>query len=347
MNNGNSVLVIGNFLSVELGSRSVCEDFAERLVQAGWTVIATSRKTGRITRLLDMLWPVFSRRTFYQIAYVEVYSGLSFVWAELAVMLLNALRKPHILTLHGGNLPVFAARNPGRVRNLLKSATVVTAPSPYLQKAMQPYRQDILLLPNALDISRYSFRARVTPVSRLVWLRAFHHIYNPSLAPRVLALLANEFPDINLTMFGPDKMDGSFELTRKTAHDMGVQDKMGFPGAVPKERVPDVLQTGDIFLNTTNVDNTPVSVLEAMACGLCVVTTNVGGLPDLLEDGVDALLVPPDDSQAMANAIRRLLTEPALAEKLSVNARRKVEGFDWSVILPQWERLFTELIQDA
>ncbi|MCG3146238.1 MAG: D-inositol-3-phosphate glycosyltransferase [Gammaproteobacteria bacterium] len=342
-----ALLLVGNFLSIKGGNPTIVEEFAVRLEQAGFPLTTTSSRLSRILRLLDMLWTVFSRRTFYQIAYVEIYSGLSFVWADLVVMLLNVLRKPHILTLHGGNLPVFAARNPGRVRNLLKNAAAVTAPSSYLQKAMQSYRQDIILLPNPLDISHYSFRMRAVPAPRLVWLRAFHHIYNPSLAPRVLALLANEFPDINLTMFGPDKMDGSFELTRKTAHAMGVQDRIGFPGAVPKERVPEVLQTGDIFLNTTNVDNTPVSVLEAMACGLCVVTTNVGGLPDLLEDGVDALLVPPDDSQAMANAIRRLLIEPGLAEKLSVNARRKVEGFDWSVILPQWERLFTELIQDA
>lgn len=313
----------------------------------GINVRTTSAKTNKIHRLGDILWTIWRDKQIYDIAQIDVFSGWAFEWACLSGWMLNILKKTFVLTLHGGNLPMFAARNPGRVRNLLKNAAAVTAPSSYLQKAMQPYRQDILLLPNPLDISHYSFRMRAAPAPRLVWLRAFHHIYNPSLAPRVLALLANEFPDINLTMFGPDKMDGSFELTRKTAHDMGVQDRIGFPGAVPKERVPEVLQTGDIFLNTTNVDNTPVSVLEAMACGLCVVTTNVGGLPDLLEDGVDALLVPPDDSQAMANAIRRLLIEPGLAEKLSVNARRKVEGFDWSVILPQWERLFTELIQDA
>lgn len=322
-------------------------ELSRRLHVRGWEVLLASSHENRFLRLADMVSTAFLKRASYQIALVDVFSGAAFLWAEIVCLLLRWLRKPHILTLHGGNLPVFAARNPGRVRNLLRDAAVVTAPSPYLQKAMQPYRQDILLLPNPLDISRYSFRMRAAPAPRLVWLRAFHHIYNPSLAPRVLALLANEFPDINLTMFGPDKMDGSFEPTRKTAHDLGVQDKIGFPGAVPKERVPEVLQTGDIFLNTTHIDNTPVSVLEAMACGLCVVTTSVGGLPDLLEDGMDALLVPPDDPQAMANAICRLLTEPGLAEKLSVNARRKVEGFDWPVILPQWERLFTELIQDA
>jgi Glycosyltransferase len=92
-------------------------------------------------------------------------------------------------------------------------------------------------------------------------------------------------------------------------------------------------------LNTSRVDNTPVSVLEAMACGLCVVSTNVGGISYLLEDGHDALLVPSNDPSAMAAAVHRILVEPSLAKHLSYNARKKSEQFDWSNILPQWEAL--------
>jgi glycosyltransferase involved in cell wall biosynthesis len=76
-----------------------------------------------------------------------------------------------------------------------------------------------------------------------------------------------------------------------------------------------------------------------MACGLCVVSTNAGGITYLLEHEHDALLVPPDDHEAMAAAVRRLLTEEGLAARISRNARRKAEQFDWSVILPQWEAL--------
>ena len=77
--------------------------------------------------------------------------------------------------------------------------------------------------------------------------------------------------------------------------DLGVSERVEFAGGVAKADVPAALSRGDIFLNTTNVDNTPVSVLEAQAAGLAVVSTNVGGLPFLLEDGKNALLVPPDE----------------------------------------------------
>ena len=108
---------------------------------------------------------------------------------------------------------------------------------------------------------------------------------------------------------------------------------------------PDWLTKADIFINTTNVDNMPISVLEAMASGLCVVSTNVGGIPYLLEDESDALLVPPNDPQAMTAAVCRILTEPGLAEKLSSNARKKAEQFDWSVIMPQWEAILEDVVR--
>ena len=116
-------------------------------------------------------------------------------------------------------------------------------------------------------------------------------------------------------------------------------------GSIPKQKVPEWMNKTNIFLNTTNFDNTPISVIEAMASGLCIVSTNVGGIPYLLTHEQDALLVPPDNPQAMASAVRRILTEPRLAEHLSRNARVKAEQFDWSAILPQWEAILTHVIQ--
>jgi glycosyltransferase involved in cell wall biosynthesis len=144
-------------------------------------------------------------------------------------------------------------------------------------------------------------------------------------------------------MVGPDKGDGSLQATQALAQSLRVADRITYPGGVAKQDVPLWLNRGDIFLNTTNVDNTPVSVLEAMACGLLVISTNVGGIPYLLQDGHDALLVPPNDAQAMAQAVRRVLTTCELAERLSDNARRKTEQMDWSVILPEWEKLLLDV----
>ena len=339
-----SIALIGNFLSASLGTCGVIENLAQRLTDAGWQVVTASDKPERLCRLLDMLATVWRRRRDYAVAQVDVYSGPSFLWAEAVCLTLKLAGKPIVLTLHGGGLPEFARQHPKRVRHLLSSAFCVTTPSSYLLEEMKIYREGLQLVPNPLDLSTYNFKLREKPRPRLVWLRAFHAIYNPSLAPKALALLAHDFPEIQLVMVGPDKGDGSLGQTKTAAAAAGVSHLIKFPGAVPKKKVPGWLKAADIFLNTTDVDNTPVSLMEAMASGLCIVSTKVGGISFLLDHEQDALLVPPNDPQAMALAVRRILTEPGLGEHLSRQARRKAERFDWSVILPQWEKLLAAAV---
>ena len=340
-----AILLVGNFLSGSGGHKAVCEELAEQLQASAWPVIRTSAQRSKAARLIDMLFTCWSRRHEYDRAQVDVFSGSAFVWAELSCWLLRRLGRPYVLTLHGGSLPQFAERWPGRVRRLLHSAAAVTTPSRYLYEKMSGYRDGLLIVPNAIDLTRYHSRLRERPAPHLMWLRSFHAIYNPSLAIEVLALTSEHYPEARLTMVGPDKGDGSLQAAQSLARRLGVENRVEFNGGIPKERVPEWLQKGDIFLNTTDTDNTPVSVLEAMACGLCVVSTNVGGIPFLLHDGEDALLVERRDAATAAQAVRRIIDNPSLAAKLSGNGRRLAEQFDWSVVIPCWFKLLQSVGQ--
>lgn len=337
------VLIIGNFLSHAGGSRCVCEELAQRLRATGRRVLTTSSRKPCLARLAEMLTAVVRHRREYSVAQVEVYSGRAFLWAEAVTWTLSFLRKPIVLTLHGGNLPNFSRQHPTRVSRLLRKANVVTAPSTFLCREIAPLGIDVLYLPNAIDLGLYSFRVRSVALPHMAWLRAFHEIYNPALAPGVLAWLLPKFPEARLVMIGPDKKDGSREKTLRHAEALKVSGRMRLPGRVDKREVPSWLEREDIFLNTTNVDNAPVSVLEAMAAGLCLVSTNVGGLRHLVGDEADGLLVPPDDAAAMAKAVARILTEPRLAERLSRAGREKAESFDWRHVLPKWDGLLDRL----
>lgn len=341
------ILFIGNYLQGPGFNRGAWHEIADHLRASGNEVVTTSSRVNKAGRLADMLMTIWTRRSAYQIAQIDVFSGPAFLFAESCGAALKVLHKPFVLTLHGGNLPVFAQKHPVRVRRLMKSASAVTTPSRFLLEQMVPFRQGMILIPNPLGIADYPFCVRNNPLPKLIWLRAFHQIYNPALAPRTMSILKQDFPDVYLTMVGPDKGDGSLQHTQQTAQELGLLTQVEFPGGVSKLEVPNWLNRGDIFINTTNIDNTPISVMEAMACGLCVVSTNVGGIPYLIKDGVDGLLVPPDDHAAMAAAVRRILTEPGLAARLSANARKKAESFDWSVILPQWEKLYEKVISNA
>lgn len=337
------IMHVGNFLSGSGLNASVTEELADRLEMAGWETMRTSSVALRPLRLLDMLSSVWRERKRIDGALIAVFSGSAFRWAEAVSAALRWLDKPSALTLHGGNLPDMARRHPERIRRLLDSASIVTSPSAFLAEAMQPFRSDIRVIPNPLDTSVFRGRTRTRAASRLVWVRAFHQIYNPQMMPRVIAALKHDHPDIQAVMVGPDKGDGSRQETEALASQLGVLDRMSFPGGVPAGDVPRWLDRGDIFLNTTRVDNTPVSVLQALAGGLAVVSTSVGGIPYLLTDRETALLVPSDNPTAMASAVHELLSDSSAFAALSERGRAYAARFDWSVVLPQWEQLLHEL----
>lgn len=336
-----SILMVGTFLGTS-GNLGVADQLAARLRGAGWTVLTTSSARQRLTRLADMVGTTVRRRAEYDLAQVDVYSGHAFVWAEAVCQTLQLLGKPFILTLHGGGLPAFAARWPGRVRRLLGAAAAITAPSAYLVDQMRAYGRSPQLLPNPVDLSLYQFRRRGRPSARLVWVRSFHQLYNPQMAVRALALVRRDCADAHLTMVGPDKGDGSLQQTQALAGELGVAANVTFTGRLSAREVAAQLDRADVFLNTTTVDNTPLSVLEAMASGLCVVSTNVGGLPYLLTHLDNALLVGSNDHDAMARDIVSLCGNGWLADRLSARGRATSAGADWTAVLPQWDRLLRE-----
>jgi glycosyltransferase involved in cell wall biosynthesis len=129
---------------------------------------------------------------------------------------------------------------------------------------------------------------------RILWVRSFHELYRPQWAIGILERLLEQYPEAALCMVGPDK-DGSLEHCQQLAHNKGLADKVYFTGLLSKADWLALSADYDIFLNTTSADNTPVSVMEAMALGMPVVTTKVGGIPWLFADGIEGIMVAEAD----------------------------------------------------
>lgn len=338
--------MIGSYLPSPKYNKNIWHFLAERLRSSGWYVITISSQEKQILRLIDMFLSVMKHRNKYDIAQIDVFSGKAFIYAYTCSILLHRLKKPIVLTLHGGGLPDFCARFPNHIRRLLNRANVVVTPSPYLQKSLGQFRSDIRLIPNPIDLSEAIFRLRIDIKPTMIWVRAFHEIYNPSLLARVLHQLNEEFPDLQCFMLGPDKGDGSLQEMLSTAHTLGVDTKIIIVGPISHSEIPFWLDKADIFINTTNYDTAPRSVLEAMANGLCVVSTNVGGIPYIIHNQENGLLVSPNDHYAMAAAVRKILLDTTLAQRISSGARNTAEKANWSIILPQWEELFQEVFRN-
>jgi glycosyltransferase involved in cell wall biosynthesis len=332
---------IGSFHGTTARSVTNADSLAAKLAEVGIDSICASHHLAPLYRVTDMLLTMAKHRHSYRIVVIHVYSGYAFWWAAVSAFLAKALRKRLVLWLHGGNLPSYSRRHPWLVASVLRRADRVLAPSGYLASAFPEHTVDII--PYELAIRHYPYRQRKVVRPKLLWLRSFNHIYNPAMAAQVIHELAEDYPDVKLIMCGPDLGDGSLEETVRTAEELGVADRIELPGKVSKERIKQLGESCDIFINTTNIDNTPVSVIEAMAMGMCVISTNVGGIPYLVTDNQDGILVEPGSSTGMADACRMVLAQPDLAGRLSHQAREKALTFDWQSVMPQWQALLTEL----
>lgn len=337
-------MLVGNHLSDRLGAASVSEVLADQLAQAKYRVITTSTYLNKLIRLVDMILTAWRRRQEYDVAIVDTYNYRAFLWAEAVCWVLRRVKRPYILVLHAGLMPEFEREQPVRVRRLLNSASVVTTPSSYIAQSLAHIRADIVHLPNAVNLHMFDYQPRPITAPRLVWLRAFEQIYSPQTAIRSVEIVRLRFPQATLTLYGRDTGDGTFEACQALVEELKLQNAVQMPGKILKREVPRILSDYDVFLNTTRAESFGISVVEAAALGLCIVTTNVGELPYIWEHEKNALLVPPDDPQAMANAILRILDEPELAQSLSINARAKAEQYDWSRILPIWTELIERVI---
>ncbi len=264
---------------------------------------------------------------------IDTYSTTAFWYAYVCGRFAKFLQLPYICILHGGNLPNRLKNNPKLCCQLFGNAYQNIAPSHYLLHHFQEAGYtNLTYIPNTIEISKYKFRQRENLQTKLLYVRSFAHIYNPILALKVLKQLLKTYPEAELSMVGPFKDDSISECKAyANQHQLPVT----FTGGMQKEEWLAYAQDFDIFINTTNVDNTPVSVIEAMALGLPVVTTNVGGIPYLIQED-EALLVPPNNVEAMTSAILQLLNNPQLSQQLSQKGRKKVEAFDWQKVKHRW-----------
>ncbi|MDX2031493.1 MAG: glycosyltransferase family 4 protein [Blastocatellia bacterium] len=308
---------------------------------AGYPVIAVSDRLNRYHRLAEIAATLVRRRKEYDILILDVFGGPSFVVEEIASGIARAAGRKIVMFLRGGAMPEFMARHPRWTARVLARADLILTPSPFLERALAARGIGSRVLPNVIDLSAYPHRHRRELKPRLFWMRSFHPVWNPGMAVRVLAKLGARTPAATLVMAGEDK--GLQEETRRLAEQLGVADRVRFAGYLDRAGKRREGEEAEIYLNTNRIDNMPVSVLEAGAMGIPVVATNVGGIPDLLEDGETALLVPDEDADAMARAVERLLDDPALTARLSANGRALAERCSWREILPQWERIFAEL----
>ncbi|WP_405223509.1 glycosyltransferase family 4 protein [Dokdonia sp. Asnod1-B02] len=331
------LLYVGNALSNKGKTVTTIETLSLLLRQEGYDVEVTSTISNKLLRMLDMMRALLRSRKSVDTVFIDTYSTSNFWYAVVIASLCRAFSIPYIPILHGGNLPERLINNKKACEKLFGKAAVNVAPSRYLYNAFAKAGfSNIKHIPNSIELDNYPYKKRLVFKPNLLWVRSFVEIYNPLMAIKVLEKILEKYPEATLTMVGPDK-DGSIVLCEEYARKNSLP--VHFTGRLSKEDWTTLAQDHDVFISTTNFDNTPVSVIEAMALGLPVVSTNVGGMPYLIHDTVDGLLSAPENVSAFSEKISKLLENTASTKEIVLNARQKVESFDWSVVKEQWHKV--------
>ena len=318
------------------------EILGDLLSNVGYVVKQTSTVPNRLLRLADTAAHIVSWRHEVDLILLMVFSGPAFAMADVSSRLSQLIGIPVIMWLHGGNLPQFSLKRPAWVKRVLARGNRIVSPSPFLAHFYSDWGFDITVIPNVLSLENYNYRHRTNLNPRLFWMRTFADIYNPEMAVEVLHQLTIVFPAATLTMAGQPR--GTLNAVKLLTRERGLQNQVRFAGFLDMAGKQREFASHDIFLNTNRVDNMPVSVVEAAAFGLPIVATAVGGIPHLLEHEQTALLVENEDLEGMTNAVKRLLSEPELATRLSTNGRALATSCGWEAVRKKWENVFDQLV---
>ena len=270
---------------------------------------------------------------------VHVFSASywSFLLAPVpAILAARSLGKRVVLHYHSGEADDHLARWGGLVHPWLRRVDEIVVPSEYLRGVFARHGYHVRVIRNVVDTSRFRYRERTLLRPRLLSTRNLEPYYRVDNTLEAFALLKAQYPEATLTVAGYGREEGRL---RRFAASLGASG-IRFVGRVEPSAMPDLCDQADVFVNSSVVDNQPVSVLEAFAAGLPVVSTETGDIAAMVRDGETGLVVPPGDPAALAKAVAGLLDDPDRALLLARRARQEVEQYTWSEVREAWAAVY-------
>ncbi len=334
----NRILFIGSFLSRSTGTYPVSEAVSKYLESRGYKTKLVSPFRLKGLRLIHVVVASFFSR--YNVMHLDVFSGPAFLITEVAIAIAKFRRKKVIVTLHGGRLFEFFSDNKRRTNKFMEKADIKQTPSLYLQSSFRKVSIDLEYLPNPLDLSKFKKADKSRKRHTLLWVRAFNDIYNPALAIKTVYELKTAFPDVSLTMIGPDK--GELHKTQNLINTLGLQENIDILGPIKNSDLHKFYQTHEVYINTTHYESFGVALVEAASCGIPIVSTCVGEIPLQWTDKQNILLCS-NDPKEFARRVTELFLSKDLRSSLSKKARIKAQSFDHEEIIESWVSHLTML----
>ena len=291
------------------------------------------RAVFRLVPYLAHLWRAAGRA---DVMHILANSGWAWHLFAAPAMIIARLRATSVIVNYrGGNADLFFTQAPKLVRRMVAKASMRVTPSVFLQRVFARHGMDAEVIPNIVDLSRFTpARPREFGDSpHIVVTRNLEPIYDIPTAIRAFTVVKKAFARARMTVAGSGP-----ELANLQALVLKLQltDSVQFSGGIDNACIATLYASADCMINSSTVDNMPISILEAFASGVPVVSTCAGGIPDMVEHGISGLLVPIGDAEAMAREVLRILQNPGLAAGLRQVGLIEADKYAWTHVRAKW-----------
>jgi glycosyltransferase involved in cell wall biosynthesis len=265
-------------------------------------------------------------------------------WMAWPAMIVGAiLRRPFVVTENSSEWPRRTMRRGAvlRARAAFRRAALVTPVSAALQRAIEAYgvRAQFRVVPNTVDTRLFhpAFESKERAQARLVNVALHVEVKALDVLLRAFAQVAAERSALTLTMIGDGPLTPDL---KRLASELGVDSRVHFAGRAEPSEIARALRQADVFVLSSLSENMPLAVLEALSCGVPVVATNVGGVPEAV--GGDGVLAPPGDAEKLAHAIESVLRSDDRFDRSDI-AQRADKRWSLEAIGSVWDEIYCSL----
>ncbi|HVF89192.1 MAG TPA: glycosyltransferase family 4 protein [Blastocatellia bacterium] len=283
---------------------------------------------------------LLARLPRFDVVHVFSASYLSFLLAPTpAILIARMYGKPVLLNYHSGEAEDHLRRWSRTAIPTMKLAHRLIVQSAYLVEVFGRFGLRAEAIFNTVDFSRFRFRRRAPLRPVLLSNRNFEKHYNVAAVLRAFALVERSVPGARLIVAGDGSERANLHALARELELKNVE----FLGPVPPPEMPSLYDRADIFINASDVDNMPLSIIEAFACGLPVVTTGAGGIPYIVTDGVNGTLVACRDHEGLARNVVNLLKDDRRAGAIVEAARADSRKYTWEAVRFEWLAAYADL----
>lgn len=325
------VLLITNYKEGTGGISGQVELLQRNLGREGIVADIFNTRGSVIYRLLCKR-QLLRRAADYDVLHIHCCSKVGFFPAVAGIPIGRKLGKKVVLTYHGGGADEFFRKYTRLVRRYLLKTDVNIVLSGYLGKVFDRYRIPYRIIPNVIELDGPGFRLRERIKPNFISTRTLSPLYNIECILRAFKQVKQQIPEATLRIVGDGPSRTELEEMVRT---WGIKDVL-FVGRVDNREIYSQLDQADIFLSSPRIDNMPVSILEAFNAGLLVISSNVGGVPYMIEDGVNGMLFESDDdrelAEKMVDAVIRCDSSVQMIEKAHTSLQKYSWNNVWSIM---------------